>query len=62
MMGVMAKSRVSIAAVMNTEVRDVLGAIVEEEGMDYEGWVILQGHGVCWRRGRLGHEVIFVLI
>jgi len=45
-MGVMAKSRVSMAAVRNTEVRDVLGAIVEEEGMDYEGWVILQGHGV----------------
>jgi len=29
----MAKSRVSMAAVRNTEVRDVLGAIVEEEGM-----------------------------
>jgi hypothetical protein len=35
-----------MAAVRNTEVRDVLGAIVEEEGMDYEGWVILQWHGV----------------
>lgn len=36
-MGVMAKSRVSMAAVRNTEVRDALGAIVEEEGMDSEG-------------------------
>ena len=60
MIGVTEKSRVSTVAVRSTGARDILGAIVEGEGMNYEGQVRYYMSMVLGEN-KLGQKLIFVL-